>query len=99
MTVEDNAKRSANNKKDSFWSVVKTKLKNAYWFRVIIVIGLFTAPHYLQSFFPIPAQAQEDWFWNSVPAIPWIYLLILVIRGAILIFLVWAVVRLVTSDE
>lgn len=103
--VENNAKKNTDDtKKNPFWSALRettlTKLQRAYWSRLIIVIALlFSIPHYLKSFFPIPDQAKQDWLWTSVPSIPWIYLLVLVIRGVILIFLVWAVVKLVVSDE
>lgn len=103
--VENNIKKNDDKKKkDSFWNsvwiTVLTKLSKTYWFQVLIVIALlFSAPHYLNSFFPIPAQANEMWFWTFTSSTPWIYLLILLIRAAVLIFLVWAVVRLITSEE
>ena len=99
MAAQNNAERNNDNKKDSIWNIIKIKLRSAYWFRVISVIALLIVPCYLHFFFPIPDQAKQNWFWHSVASTPWIYLLILVIRGAIIIFLVWAVVKLVVADE
>lgn len=87
----------------TFKEILRTKFENTNWFKLAIIIVLLTAPHFLKSFFPIPAQAQTNEFWgvtSNVPSSnPWVYTLILLIRGIILIFLVWAVVRLITSEE
>jgi membrane protease YdiL (CAAX protease family) len=87
------------NDKRSFREILLTKFQNSHWIKIVIVALLFTAPHFLKSFFPLPNLPENITFWHVQSLMPWVYIFTLVVRGAVLIFIVWAVVKLVTSDD
>jgi Ni,Fe-hydrogenase I cytochrome b subunit len=87
------------NEKTSIGEILLTKFQNSHWIKILIVVVLFTAPHFLEPFFPLPNMPENITFWHAQSVMPWVYIFTLVVRGAVLIFIVWAVVKLITSDD
>lgn len=86
-------------KAPEFKEIVRIKFKDTHWLRMLIIAILVTAPHFLKSFFPIPEPADSLEFWRIIPGLPWVYVLGLVVRGAVLIFLIWGIIKLATYED